>query len=345
MTRDELVKQVQMLGPWHYCHVLPGGVSTGEAVAETTHPKLVELLRAGAFTQSHYNHVLDLGANSGQIAMWFADNKGAAVTAVEGNDKFFEQLKFVVEVKGYTSRIIPIKADIQRNFKYGKEIYDLVLILGVLHHLNPARYADVLRSCLKSLKPGGEIVVQTASRIPVDNLLTEVGFVNIRKLDTNWNDRAAWVGMRDPMKILTEVDQLEAVLLPDNFELGALEALGMLVLMSHWMRGIIDAAVQDGSIKLSDQKLSNWNRVIGDLELYEEFLWEMLPSRAMLPVLRQFRLTGELEQSFEKLSLKDSHGRVPYELTKEQYDDIEDVFRRIKDARQTTEVFGHGVNL
>lgn len=130
----------------------------------------------------------------------------------------------------------------------------------------------------------------------------------------------------------------------DDFKLKVLESLGNLVLMLHWQRGIIDALIRENVINLNPEQKSNWERVIKDCELYEEFTWEIAPSRAALLQLRQFRIKNNLEEGFELLFEKDPHGRIPYNLTSAQLDDIEDIIRRLKDARQATG-FGHGVNL
>lgn len=143
--------------------------------------------------------------------------------------------------------------------------------------------------------------------------------------------------MNELMKLL-ECDDI------DQFKLKMLETVGMLVLMSHWMRGIVDSLVRNGSITLTDQQLSNWDRIIKDLSLYEEFIWEIAPPRTMLLALRQYRVTGELVDNVKVLMKSDTHGRIPYGLDMQTLDDIEDIVRRLKDARQITG-YGHGVGL
>ena len=126
--------------------------------------------------------------------------------------------------------------------------------------------------------------------------------------------------------------------------LNLLEMCGNLVMMFHWQRGIIDGLVQDGVIKFSGERRQNWDRVIKNLEQYEEFTWETSPARAFLLVMRHFRLTGELPKNTEKLNLSDTHGRIPYRLETSELDDIEDIIRKLKDARELTK-FGHANNL
>lgn len=118
-------------------------------------------------------------------------------------------------------------------------------------------------------------------------------------------------------------------------ERDLLEAVGYLLLMLHWQRGILDMCVQIGAIQLEGEWRENWDRVVKDLETFEKFAWEIAPARALLPILRYRRLTGELLEGYEVLLAKDSHGRIPYRV--ENLDDIEDLLRRVMDCRKFEE--------
>lgn len=132
----------------------------------------------------------------------------------------------------------------------------------------------------------------------------------------------------------------------DDFHLGILEALGCLVLMNHWMRGIIDQLIQQGRVDLPQTEKDNWNRVINNLQNYEQIVWEIAPSRLMTIALRNYRKTGKIDKDKIDLMLKaDTHGRIPYGMKPEDLDDIEDILRRLKDAGQITSSYGHGENL
>lgn len=100
--------------------------------------------------------------------------------------------------------------------------------------------------------------------------------------------------------------------------------------MLHWQRGIIDMLIAIEAVKLDGEWLENWHRVIKNCEAYEQFAWELAPARAMLPVLRHHRLTGEVPNEVEQLAAKDNFGRIPY--GNGNLDHIEDVLRRIKDC-------------
>jgi hypothetical protein len=130
----------------------------------------------------------------------------------------------------------------------------------------------------------------------------------------------------------------------DTFHLAIFEALGCLVLMNHWQRGIIDLLIQRERIQIPKDERENWDRVINNLQNYEEQVWEIVPSRLMTTALREYRKTGVIDKEHLDLMLKkDTHGRIPYKLSHQDLDDLEDILRRLKDSRQTA--YGHGFEL
>lgn len=195
----DIKSEIERLAPWHYSLIIEG-FSTGDSQVEITHPKLIHLRHAGAFQRKSYPHVLDLGSNAGAIAFWFVDNTSSQVDAIEYHPRYFDQLKFAVEHKGYSDKVNPISKDVCEG-DFGSNHYDLVLCLGLLHHLPKPCQLKLLKESRKALVPGGEIVVQTDHLIDVNQLLIIAGFTNIRKLETNWNDRIAFEAIKDPMKL------------------------------------------------------------------------------------------------------------------------------------------------
>lgn len=197
----DIKKEIERLSPWHYCHIIKGH-STGDCTQEQTHPKLQELINCGVFSRPVYPNVLDLGANSGIIAEWFIKNKSSVVDAVEAGPKYYPQLEFVVKHKELEGLIIPINENIV-DYKFPYMKYDLVLYLGTMHHIPQEYHKQVLKFCYYSLIPGGEIVVQTKLDLRVPELMKQVKFLDVKRIEgTSWNDRAAWTGFKDPMKII-----------------------------------------------------------------------------------------------------------------------------------------------
>lgn len=200
MDRKELQRRVDELSPWHYCHIFPYGISTGDSPVPVQSEKLKLLLSAGALPADRYRQVLDLGANSGLISMWFVDNKGSTVMAVENSAQWpnaYEQLELAVEVKGYTSKVLPVEADMTEPFlKEGAE-FDLVLNLGVLHHIPQPKHSVVYDLMCSALKPGGLIVIQTKNDQKVLQRLRQAGFKKIKQVaGYAQGDRLAWTATR-----------------------------------------------------------------------------------------------------------------------------------------------------
>lgn len=132
----------------------------------------------------------------------------------------------------------------------------------------------------------------------------------------------------DKLRLLGLIDGTD----PRQHRLNVMELCGMILLMLHWQRGIIDMLVQSDKVKkMTKAERENWNRVIKNLETYEEFAWELAPARALLPIMRHFRLTDELPDGFQALNAKDELGRIPYGDLNLDY--IENILRRVEDCR------------
>lgn len=116
--------------------------------------------------------------------------------------------------------------------------------------------------------------------------------------------------------------------------LNLLEAVGMLTLCIHWLRGTFNWMMHTGAVKWpSDEDKANYERLFGDIALYESFIWEIAPPRALLVSMREFRQTGQLREGWEALLNQDAHGRIPFDVDEETLDDIADIMRRLGESR------------
>jgi SAM-dependent methyltransferase len=192
-----LIEKVKRMGPWHYCWELPEGVLTGDSAPNLLLEKMRIMLDNDAFSKPEYREVLDLGANSGFVSKWFADNKGSTVVAVEHAKHYFAQLQFIVEIYGLKHKICPVYEDVT-NYKSWiyHDAFDLVLCLGLLHHIKEDEHANLLKACYGTTKLGGQIVVQTDHNLDVGNVLQSVGFRNVRSIYQHISERSAWEATR-----------------------------------------------------------------------------------------------------------------------------------------------------
>jgi SAM-dependent methyltransferase len=191
-TKDTLKARYEELSPWYHKHRFPFGV--GHTPDQEINQRVTRMIwrmdEHGAFPKLTYPQVLDLGANSGLLSMWFVDYKGSEVVAVENNDRHFAQLELAIEVKGYTGRIRPYKNDILTSI-FGKDKYDLVLLLGVMNLVPVERRQPLLETALRALKPGCSIAVQTweGGMGWGEDMINWQMFDMVRKLDKLGYDR------------------------------------------------------------------------------------------------------------------------------------------------------------
>lgn len=203
MDKTQLQAMVDELQPWHYCHQFPYSIVTGTS-SPGLNEKLNLMMAANAWPKPGYGRVLDLGANSGAFSMWFADNKGSTVVAVEYTTgmaephfaKAYQQLCLTVAVLGYDGRILPWNKNILEG-DYGQAEYDLIIFLGVLHHCGAPYHGVIFESCYNALKVGGDIVIQTKPDQFVPQKLRTAGFNDIHQLDGyEQGGRLAWLATK-----------------------------------------------------------------------------------------------------------------------------------------------------
>lgn len=122
----------------------------------------------------------------------------------------------------------------------------------------------------------------------------------------------------------------------DDALVKLLEATGALVLCIHWLRGTFNWMMHTGAVQFpSEEDKANYERLFQTIELYEKIIWEIVPSRAALVGMRDLRLGGgniTLDE-LETLFIQDKHGRIPFDATDEEIADIEDLLRRLGEAR------------
>ena len=199
LTKIEVQQRIDELRPWHFCFRLQHGLITGTSKPDY-YEKIDIMTQAGAFSRPVYRKVLDLGANSGIVSVWFAQNRASKVLAVEAADVFYEQLEFAVSQKELGNKINTIRADITE-FE-PTTLYDCVLLLGVLHHIPLDKRQSLIDMCYYSLGHLGEFYLQTKGAIGAEEYLKKAGFSVIERI-CEWpgQNRIAWRCTKDPMKL------------------------------------------------------------------------------------------------------------------------------------------------
>ena len=195
MTKEQEARYVDSVGPWHFCWRTPLGNLTGDSAPNLFPYKMDNMIAGGAFARAQYPEVLDLGSNSGYIAKWLVSEKHSHVVAIEAGEKFWLQLKFIIEVFGLESRIEARNDRIEAcTFTVGGP-YDLIIFLGTLHHVGRLHHEKIFAACYDCLKVGGEFIVQTKREEDVLEKLTAAGFIDVRQVYwSDEQDRGCWQG-------------------------------------------------------------------------------------------------------------------------------------------------------
>lgn len=114
------------------------------------------------------------------------------------------------------------------------------------------------------------------------------------------------------------------------------EAVGGLVLCIHWLRGTFNWMMHTGAVEWpSEEARDNYERLFKTIQLYERFIWEVAPSRAALVGMRDLRHNnGTITLAdLSQLLVQGAQGRIPFDLSEEELDDINDLLRRLGEAR------------
>lgn len=109
------------------------------------------------------------------------------------------------------------------------------------------------------------------------------------------------------------------------FRLQVIELLSEIVSMMHWHRGLFYYLKFQGKFKLDAKEATNYDRLLNNMSDYEVLAWEQLPSRPMAALLINYRRGIEVPtmEDVTKHIPKDPHGRVPYDLSPEEFSIIE----------------------
>jgi tRNA (mo5U34)-methyltransferase len=136
MTRDEIQKRVERLGPWFHCIDLGGGLvtKTESAVGEPVeHPRPTwEKVRACLPEEMSGRSVLDVGCNAGFYAVELKRRGAGQVLGVDSQRNLVRQAVFVRDVLG-------LDIEYRRMSVYDldpRELgqFDVTLALGLVYH-------------------------------------------------------------------------------------------------------------------------------------------------------------------------------------------------------------------
>ncbi|MDB4934474.1 MAG: SAM-dependent methyltransferase [Labilithrix sp.] len=142
MTRDEIDREVQKLGPWFHNMDLDG-VMTAPRHFLGDYPRQKFARFAHAIPEDLTGQtVLDIGCNAGFYSIEMKRRGAARVVGIDSHEGYLAQARFAAKVSGVDVELR--KLDV---YEVGslQEKFDVVLFMGVLYHLrHPLLALDII---------------------------------------------------------------------------------------------------------------------------------------------------------------------------------------------------------
>lgn len=193
--------KIRKLGPWFHNLHLPDGTETCPS-----HP-------LGDFPQSQWQQlaphlpldmggqtVLDIGCNAGFYSIELA-RRGAMVTAIDVDEHYLAQARWVVQVFGLEDRIHLEQRQLY-SLAHTRRRWDVVLFLGLLYHLRyPLLGLDIVSRCvgrtliLQSLSAPGHEIEEPPENLDLNDRdpLVRPGWPRLSFIERNMaGDRTNW---------------------------------------------------------------------------------------------------------------------------------------------------------
>lgn len=151
-------KTITELGPWFHNVHLPDGTETAPDHALGDFPKFKWDCVAPILPEDMSGMTaLDIGCNAGFYTMELA-KRGAQVTAVDVDERYLSQARWVARQFGFEDRVRFEQAQVYDLAKWDQK-FDLILFLGVFYHL---RY-PMLGMDIVTRLAGGKLLFQSLS--------------------------------------------------------------------------------------------------------------------------------------------------------------------------------------
>ena len=98
-----------------------------------------------------------------------------------------------------------------------------------------------------------------------------------------------------------------------EFRVRVMEALSRLLICIHLMRGRLNFLRFHHLVEFDQVQTRGWLNLDGRGEVNEDMVWEIVPPRAALAILAEWRHTGKMPEDLilakKKLAAKDASGR------------------------------------
>jgi SAM-dependent methyltransferase len=126
------------------------GIGGGEVARRTPAPR-------------NARRMLDLGGSHGHFAAEICRRRPRLFAEVMDLPSAVEQAAPLLAAEGLGERVVHVVADVTQ-VDLGVELYDLILMSNLAHHLDAAQNLDLAKRAARALRPGGMFVIQEPVR-------------------------------------------------------------------------------------------------------------------------------------------------------------------------------------
>jgi tRNA (mo5U34)-methyltransferase len=148
VTRDEIDREIQKLGPWFHNLDLDGVMTApGHFLGDYPRQKFARFAHAIP-DDLRGKSVLDIGCNAGFYSIEMKRRGAARVVGIDSDEGYLAQARFAAKVTGIDVELR--KLDV---YEVGalRETFDVVLFMGVLYHLrHPLLALDLIHDTVVS---------------------------------------------------------------------------------------------------------------------------------------------------------------------------------------------------
>jgi len=225
--RQALLKELPTLGSWHHIIDLGNGISTNGTEHSGYDPEMRwQIIEKHLPEDLSGASVLDLGCNSGYLAMNMKKRGAKRVVAVYTAPLILKQAEFIM--KWYDVNVELVHRDVHTYCLTTEERFDYVIFLGIFYHLKyPVIVLDRLAEMTKSLlffqtvKIGGQESYQLQENYEIDEMRTMYENPSIPKMmfiENKFNNDASnwWIANKTAIDSLLRSAYLKVIDKPEN---------------------------------------------------------------------------------------------------------------------------------
>src|SRR3954453_10426276 len=142
LSRDEIKRRAEALGPWFHNIVLDGGATAPNHFLGDYPAVKGKGVSQAVPADLSGKTVLDIGCNGGFYSIQMKRRGAERVVGIDWDDRYLNQARFAAEISGADVEFLKLSV---YDVAALRERFDVVLFMGVLYHLrHPLLALDLL---------------------------------------------------------------------------------------------------------------------------------------------------------------------------------------------------------